>query len=77
MKLKGILTLTGRNGCIPRVVAIGGLLAHSCAFSDELVSPVASPAHHAVQMTPGLAHHKAVLRGVWGAAVHRYNKCRD
>lgn len=32
--LKGFLTLTCRNECIPGVVAIGGLLAHSCAFSD-------------------------------------------
>lgn len=72
-----MLTLTCRDGRVPGVEAVGGFLAHSCALSDQLVAPVAGPAHHAVQMTPGLAHHKAVLRGVRGAAVHGYNRWRD
>lgn len=69
-----MLTLTCGNWRIPGVVAIGVLLAHSCALSDQLVPPVAGPAHHAVKMTPGLAHYKAVLWGVWGTAVHRCNR---
>lgn len=77
MEIKDCLTLARRNWRIPGVVAIGGLLAHSCAFSNQLVPPVASPAHHAVKMTPGLAHYKAVLWGVWGTAVHRYNRWRN
>lgn len=28
-------------------------------------------------MTPGLAHYKAVLWGVWGAAVHCYDRWRN
>lgn len=70
-----MLTLTRRYRGIPCIVAIGGLLAHGRTLPDQLVAPVAGPAHHAVKMTPGLAHHKAVLRGVRGAAVHRYSRC--
>lgn len=66
--------MTCRNWCVPGVVAIGGLLAHSCALSNQLVPPVAGPAHHAVKMTPGLAYYKAVLWGVWGTAVHGYGR---
>lgn len=69
--------MTCRNWRVPSIVAIGGLLAHSCAFSDQLVPPVAGPAHHAVKMTPSLAHYKAVLWGVWGTAVHCYNRWRN
>lgn len=72
-----MLTLTCGNWRIPGVEAIGGLLAHSCALSDQLVPPVAGPAHHAVKMTPCLAHYKAVLWGVWGTAVHCYNSWRN
>lgn len=68
--IKDFLTLTSRHWRIPGVIAMGGLLAHGCAFSNQLVPPVASPAYHAVKMTPGLAHYKAVLWGVWGTAVH-------
>lgn len=72
-----MLTLTRGNWRVPGVEVIGGLLAHSCSLSDQLVAPVAGPAHHAVQVTSGLAHDKAVLWGVWGTAVHRYNGWRN
>lgn len=66
-------TLTCRNWRVPGVVAIGGLFADSCGLPNKLVPPVARPAHHAVKMTPSLAHYKAVLWGVGGTAVHRYS----
>lgn len=72
-----MLTLTRGDWRVPGVVTVGGLLAHSCALPNQLVPPVAGPAHHAVKMTPGLAHYKAVLWGVWGTAVHRYNSWRN
>lgn len=66
----GELTLTRGNWSIPGKVVICGLFAHSCAFSNQLVSPVAGPAYHTVQMAPGLAHDKPMLWGVRCTAVH-------
>lgn len=42
------LTLAGRHRGVPGVIAVGGLLAHRCAFPNQLVASVAGPAHHAV-----------------------------
>lgn len=67
-------TLTGRYRRAPCVVAEWRAAAGCCGVADEMVTTVASPAHHAVNMAAALRGDGAVARRVWGGAVQSWRK---
>lgn len=67
------VTLAGGHGRVPGVVPEGGLAAHGAALPHQPEAPVAGPAHHAVELPPGLTDDVPMRWGVRGTAVESFS----
>lgn len=67
-------TLTSRDRCIPGVIPIGRLPAHSTAFPNKSESSVTSPADHTIKLSTCLTDNVSMRWRFWCTTVESFSK---